>query len=138
MVDNGTGTWKNITTAYFKTQAEYDALPARKNTDGNLYIIVDTHIHFMPFEELIELTPTPNAILAELNTHPEEYAEYYYENGDIDMEEAPSSELPRADAYVKEYGFELDGILYGYVDTNLTEQELEDSPFAEFTEEILA
>lgn len=42
-VDNGTGVWKNITTAYFKTQAEYDALPSRKNSDWNLYIIVDSH-----------------------------------------------------------------------------------------------
>lgn len=42
-VDNGTGVWKNITTAYFKTQAEYDALPSRKNSDWNLYIIVDNH-----------------------------------------------------------------------------------------------
>lgn len=138
MVDNGTGTWKNITTAYFKTQAEYNALPARKNTDGNLYIIVDTHLNLMPFEELIELTPTPNAILAELNTHPEEYAEYYYENGDIQMQEVPSSQLPRADAYLKLYNFMVGYDMYGWADTNLTEQELEDSPFAEFTEEILA
>jgi hypothetical protein len=52
MVDNGTGTWKNITTAYFRTQAEYDALPARKNTDGNLYIIVDTHLTPVTWQEL--------------------------------------------------------------------------------------
>lgn len=42
-VDNGTGVWKDITTAYFKTQAEYDALPSSKNSDWNLYIIVDNH-----------------------------------------------------------------------------------------------
>lgn len=32
--------WKQ---AFFKTQAEYNALPASKETDGNLYIIVDAH-----------------------------------------------------------------------------------------------
>lgn len=127
--------------SFFKTQDEYDALPASKENDWNLYIIVDTHIYFIPFEGLIELEPKPDAILDELNQDGKGYAEYYYGNDDIDMEEAPSSELPRADAYVKEYSFELDGIPYGYysyVDTNLTEQELEDSPFAEFTEDILA
>lgn len=29
--------------AYFKTQAEYDTLPASKTSDNNLYIIVDNH-----------------------------------------------------------------------------------------------
>lgn len=44
-VDNGTGTWKTLgeSTAFFKTEAEYTALPASKNTDHNLYIIVDAH-----------------------------------------------------------------------------------------------
>lgn len=131
-VDNGTGVWKNITTAYFKTQAEYDALPARKNTDGNLYIIVDSHLNLMPFEELIQLTPAPDAILTELNKYPKDYAEYYYENGDIRMQEFPSSQLPRADAYVKAYQFgfwPVETVVnypYQYYDTNLTEQELSD------------
>lgn len=71
MVDNGTGTWKNVTTAYFKTQAEYDSLPARKNTDGNLYIIVDTHVHLMSYEEIIALT-CDNAV-TELNSAATEY-----------------------------------------------------------------
>jgi hypothetical protein len=138
MVDNGTGTWKNITTAYFKTQDEYDALPTRKNTDGNLYIIVDSHLNLMPFAELIQLTPAPDAILDELNKYPKDYAEYYYENGDIIMQEMPSSQLPRADAYFKIYGFNIRYNGYYWVDTNLTEQELENSRFAEFAEEILA
>ena len=112
----------------FKTQDEYDALPASKNTDGNLYIIVDTHlnIQFMPFAELIQLTPAPDAILAELNKAPKDYAEYYYENGDIRMDEAPSSELPRADAYVKFYWMGIGSYGYSFTDTNLTEQELRD------------
>lgn len=43
--DNGTWTFKTLgwTTAYFKTQAEYDALPQSKESDNNLYIIVDHH-----------------------------------------------------------------------------------------------
>lgn len=35
---------RNGIRSMFKTQDEYDALPASKTTDGNLYIIVDTHI----------------------------------------------------------------------------------------------
>lgn len=43
--DNGTWTFKTLwfTTAYFKTQTEYDALPASKTSDNNLYIIVTKH-----------------------------------------------------------------------------------------------
>lgn len=110
--------------AYFKTQAEYDALPTSKESDGNLYIIVDTHINFIPFEELIQLTPAPDAILAELNKAPKDYAEYYYENGDIMGYEIPSSALPRDDAYFKSYVFLNEDINYQLADTNLTEQEL--------------
>ena len=114
--------------AYFKTQAEYDALPSSKESDGNLYIIVDNHFNPMPFEELIQLTPVPDAILAELNTYPKDYAEYYYENGDIYMQETPSSVLPRADAYFKNYYFvrSIAGNDIMFVYTNLTEQELID------------
>ena len=115
--------WKQ---AFFKTQAEYDALPASKESDGNLYIIVDSHLNLMPYAELIELTPAPDAILTELNTYPKEYAEYYSENGYIYMQEYPSSALPRADAYLKVYEFSVDNREYGVVDTNLTEQELSD------------
>lgn len=110
----------------FKTQDEYDALPASKTTDGNLYIIVDRHFNAMPFEELIQLTPAPVAILTELNTYPKDYAEYYYENGDIQFHEMTSSYLPRDDAYFKIYFFFTNGNQhdYAYVDTNFTEQEL--------------
>ncbi len=113
--------WKQ---AFFKTQDEYNALPASKESDGNLYIIVDTHINFMPFTELTQLTPAPDAILAELNKAPKDYAEYYYENGDIQMLEMPSSQLPRADAYLKNYVFSIGNNEYDFEDTNLTEQEL--------------
>lgn len=116
--------WSWWSGAYFKIQAEYDALPTSKESDWNLYIIVDTHMNFMLFEELIQLTPAPDAILAELNKAPKDYAEYYYENGDIQMQEAPSSALPRADAYLKKYAFESKSLGYIYIDTNLTGQEL--------------
>ena len=43
-VDNGTGTWKILARPEFVTQDEYDALPQSKESDNNLYIIVDTHI----------------------------------------------------------------------------------------------
>lgn len=36
---------RNGIRSMFKTQEEYNALPASKTTDGNLYIIVDTHIN---------------------------------------------------------------------------------------------
>jgi hypothetical protein len=60
----------------------------------------------MPYEDLIQLTPAPDAILTELNTYPKGYAEYYYDNGNIQMQEIPSSQLPRADAYTKMYMFD--------------------------------
>ena len=74
-VDNGTWVWKNITTAYFKTQAEYDALPASKTSDWNLYIIVDTHLRLLEYSELILLTP--DEIVAELNSASQEYINKY-------------------------------------------------------------
>lgn len=42
-VDNGTGSWRKLGDSYFKTQTEYDNLPSSKNSDWNLYIIVDAH-----------------------------------------------------------------------------------------------
>lgn len=44
-VDNGTWVWKTLWNAFFKTQAEYNALPATKTSDWNLYIIVDSHLN---------------------------------------------------------------------------------------------
>ena len=87
--DNGTWTFKTLgwTTAYFKTQAEYDALPQSKESDNNLYIIVDTHKKLLEYSELILLTP--DEIAAELNSASQEYINkysnenhiYYYEEG---------------------------------------------------------
>lgn len=75
--DNGTWTFKTLgwTTAYFKTQAEYNALPASKTSDNNLYIIVDYH-RLMEYEELTELA-TEEEILAELNSRPSDYYNKY-------------------------------------------------------------
>ncbi len=58
--------WKQ---AFFKTQTEYDALPSSKNTDGNLYIIVDSHPthELLSYADLIALNDA-DAILRELNT----------------------------------------------------------------------
>ena len=75
--DNGTWTFKTLgwTTAYFKTQAEYNALPQSKESDNNLYIIVDTHKKLLEYAELILLTP--DEIVAELNSASQEYINKY-------------------------------------------------------------
>ena len=61
--------------SFFKTQDEYDALPASKTTDNNLYIIVDTHIKLLEYAELILLTP--DEIVEELNSASQEYINKY-------------------------------------------------------------
>ena len=85
--DNGTWTFKTLgwTTAYFKTQAEYDALPASKATDNNLYIIVDTHKKLLEYSELILLTP--DEIVAELNSASQEYIDKYTQEWHMDYYE---------------------------------------------------
>lgn len=65
--------------SFFKTQVEYDALPATKTSDWNLYIIVDKHYHLMTPPELLALW-TDQAIIDELETHPTEYMEYAVDN----------------------------------------------------------
>lgn len=70
--------------AYFKTQNEYDALPQSKESDNNLYIIVDSHIDLLTPPELYALWVaagnSDDAIIAELNTHPAEYLEFAISN----------------------------------------------------------
>lgn len=75
--DNGTWTFKTLgwTTAYFKTQAEYEALPQSKESDNNLYIIVDTHKKLLEYSELILLTP--DEIVEELNSASQQYINKY-------------------------------------------------------------
>lgn len=126
-VDNGTGVWKNITTAYFKTQAEYDALPSRKNSDWNLYIIVDNHLNLMPYSELVQLSIQD--ALTEVNTHPQEYAEYYYGEWDVSkIDLADDFQIPVGKyAYLYNSGFDWDGwdSKIKYMDTDMTAQELQ-------------
>lgn len=62
--------------AYFKTQEEYDALPASKTSDNNLYIIVDNHIVLKSYAEICALS-CADAVL-ELNTAPEPYWRKFY------------------------------------------------------------
>lgn len=70
----GTGGW-----AYFKTQAEYDALPDTKNSDWNLYIIVDSHVSWLPRSDVLDMSDA----LAYLNQKPLEAAEYYASTWDV-------------------------------------------------------
>ena len=87
--DNGTWTFKTLgwTTAYFKTQAEYDALPASKATDNNLYIIVDSHLNkrLLEYSELILLTA--DEIVTELNSASQEYIDKYTQEWHMDYYE---------------------------------------------------
>lgn len=106
----------------FKTQAEYDALPASKNTDGNLYIIVDTHTNIIPRSELAQM-PYQDA-LEYLNEHPQEYMEYYYSTWEVRRDDMSNEFTLPADKY--RYGY-VGNIPEGHLyidDTDLTEQEL--------------
>lgn len=60
--------------SFFKTQDEYDALPESKESDWNLYIIVDRH-SLMEYEELVQLNSS--AIVDELNSTPIGYCEKF-------------------------------------------------------------
>ena len=109
--------WKQ---SFFKTQDEYDALPASKESDWNLYIIVDSHFNPMPRSELAQM-PSQDA-LEYLNEHPQEYMEYYYSNWDLTRDNMSEFyTLPtgkyRYDYYGPEWHLYID-------DTDLTEQEL--------------
>lgn len=68
------------TTSYFKTRTEYDALPATKTSDWNLYIIVDNHNNLLEYYELIAWG-THTDILNKLNTYPQEYYDKYNNEG---------------------------------------------------------
>lgn len=128
-VDNGTGTWKDITTAYFKTQTEYDNLPNSKNSDWNLYIIVDNHLSLMPYSELVQLSIQD--ALTEVNTHPQEYVEYYYGEWDVAKQDLSGSYIIPSGKYAYLYNSDLDWDEWlhwiKYLDTDMTEQELIDA-----------
>lgn len=102
--DNGTWTFKTLgwTTAYFKTQAEYNALPQSKESDNNLYIIVDTHIQLMSYAEICALS-CANAVL-ELNKAPEAYwrkfySEWHIYNGFLSDDGTTSRKWPETSAH---------------------------------------
>lgn len=69
--------------SFFKTQAEYDALPQSKESDNNLYIIVNAHIRLLEYEELIALTL--DEALEELNKAPVAYYNKYYSGWHITL-----------------------------------------------------
>lgn len=112
--DNGTWTFKTLgwTTAYFKTQAEYDALPQSKESDNNLYIIVDAHITLLSYEQLMALG-SAEAIVAELNKAPVDYGMKYQSEGHVIITEYHDDEYPFLSSnwqeieikYEKYYGF---------------------------------
>lgn len=74
--------------SFFKTQDEYNALPQSKESDNNLYIIVDTHIKLLEYAELILLTP--DEIVEKLNSNSQEYINKYF-NDHIVFEEGEYS-----------------------------------------------
>lgn len=108
--------------AQFVTQSEYDALPASKTSDGNLYIVVDSHIAFVPFSQLLDMTV--EEALAVLNEHPLEYAQHYCDLWELDdCGYAPLEEWKRFGVFFFEYNART---VISFLDTNLTVQELMD------------
>ena len=143
--DNGTWTFKTLgwTTAYFKTQAEYNALPQSKESDNNLYIIVDTHLTPVTWQEL-EAMGSVNA-KAYLDQHPLDYAKYYESTGDVSKGNYADSKgvvLPSwkyvyvysGRQYIDEVSW--DGYAY-YYETNLTDQEVDNYFTEEVTQEVI-
>lgn len=103
-VTNWNGSPKTLwfTTAYFKTQAEYNALPASKTSDDNLYIIVDTHVQLMSYAEICALSCS-NAVL-ELNTAAEAYwrkfsSEWHIHNGFLSDDGTTTRTWPETGSY---------------------------------------
>jgi len=114
--------WKQ---SYFKTQAEYDALPASKESDGNLYIIVDNH-----YENLLSITQllklSTSEWLQTLNSSPQGYAEYYDSLWRA-TKTSDSSEEIYIDYYtINTYTWDA----YKFISTNATYQDLIDEWFS--------
>ena len=119
--------WKQ---AFFKTQAEYNALPSSKTTDGNLYIIVDNHAQIYTWEELENMW-SENALQI-LNEHPKDYAEYYESTGNLTKydyyewfndEHWPLNPLPEW-KYVLRYNWQYNNCSIAIYVSNLTESEI--------------
>lgn len=108
--------------ACFKTRDEYDALPNSKNSDWNLYIIVDTHLNPMPRSELAQM-PYQDA-LEYLNEYPQEYRGYYYSTWDVRRGNMSEFDTLPTEKYRYGYGGTISGGYLYIDDTDLTEQEL--------------
>lgn len=109
----------------FVTEAEYNALPASKLTDGNCYIEVDTHADdLMTYPELLELHNVYDA-LDELNRYPVDYAIYYYNEWWDSRQEVDVSSL-WADKYLIIYWIRYTGHPSDltFVYTNLTMEDM--------------
>lgn len=120
--------WSSWYQSFFKTQAEYDALPSSKNSDWNLYIIVDNHNNFLSWGELEEMWWTD--ALAYLNQRPTDCRDYYYSTGNVirfDWAEYTGVTLPQW-KYVYRYDGTYNGDSYDVLfcfQTNLTKEESE-------------
>lgn len=68
--------------SFFKTQIEYNELPSSKESDNNLYIIVDSHIPLLSYSQLMNLW-TYEAIVNELNKAPLDYGLKYFDEWHI-------------------------------------------------------
>lgn len=109
--------------AQFATKAEYDVLPSSKLTDNKLYIIVDSHIAFVPFEEVLAM-PLQDA-LDTLNTYPLEYAQHYCDLWVLD--ECGYQPIETEWKYFGVFYFTYDAhTSIWLVNTNLTVQEMMD------------
>ena len=123
--------WKQ---AFFKTQTEYDALPSSKNSDGNLYIIVDNHVQTYTWEELESMWASAASDI--LNSDPQWYADYYLDSWDVQTrdfvssrnEDNPWHQLPTS-IYIIEYKWDYNNwwqnCNYEYYKTDATIQDLE-------------
>lgn len=109
--------------AQFVTSAEYDILPSSKLTDNKLYIVVDSHIEFVPFEEVLAM-PLQDA-LDTLNTYPLDYAQYYCDLWVLD--DCGYLPIETEWKYFGMFYFEYDAhTSIWLINTNLTAQEIMD------------
>lgn len=129
--------------SFFKTQAEYDALPQSKESDNNLYIIVDTHLTPLTWEELEAMWYVDAKVY--LDQHPLDYAKYYESTGYVSKRDYADSHyvvLPSW-KYVYMYsGRYVDETFWpwsAYVfETNLTAQEVYDYFIGEISQDMIA
>lgn len=142
-VDNGTGVWKILGRPEFVTQDEYDNLPASKNTDNLLRIVVDNHLETPLSWAELEAMGAMDA-KAYLDQQPLDYAKYYESTGDvfkIDYADNKEVVLPSW-KYVYWYGGQyIDDVSWvgeaHYYETNLTDQEVDNYFTGHSTQETI-